>query len=1305
MVGGPVGSLPSLQVSMSSSDHTMLGRYELMRKLATGGMAEVFLARAMGPGGFEKTLVVKRILPELAEDPSFVQMFLHEARLAAQLNHPNVVQIFDFGEVDGTYYLAMEFVDGPNLRTILRKSPGRQISVTLGARIISAACEGLAYAHEFADPVTGAPYGLVHRDVSSDNLLLARTGAVKVVDFGVAKVAGQVSTSLAGTVKGKIAYMPPEQILGEADLRSDVYALGVILYELAAGTRPYEQMPDVQLMTAILKRDPTPLLARAPDVPPDFAMIVDKALARRVEARFQDCRELAAALDDFIVGTGERVGTVQLAQLVGGIAANSTSATGLRAVGGSSPGVGSGVGSHGGSGSKATPTSGSYPSGTAPRAVSGSFPAVAPATSRPVSGSFPSVAPATSRPVSGSFPSVAPATSRQTSGSFPALAPVGSRPVSGTFPVVAPAASRSTSGSFTALELELAPVTARPVSGTFPVVLPSMSRPVSGSFPVMASLRDDAPDDATSPLIRPPIPGPRAPGQASTRGADEARAHAVLADAEVMRTYEAGPMLAPAAELAAVRAELERDETLNLLVRFPLHCARLVPAHPEGREGLSERLRGAVEGLLLCEAYAPLARLLERLESVASQGEDSAWVYETVRAALATTDQVQRLASRLREGAPADAEGLGRLLRCFGAEFSAAWIAVSDTMDVAGSREVLLLGLAGLANLDPQPFLERALDPRARRLADFVYVLEKGRVADRQRAFRQVLGRRDLTQVREVLVGVARAGTDEAHHLLVQALGDRAEPTRLQAIELLAQHFPERAFRALEPLLEPTGYQARSAAERVALWKAIGASSQPEAYYAIVDVLKQRPSLLQKSRVDALKLDALEGLAAMKGTQGAELLKAVAGDRTQSDVVLAAAKRFITRASFARELPRSSAVELRRWERTPSTPRDVLLDLLALSQAARLLDVKSPLLDTAFTRLRARLEGLLRREHRAMVSLRGAGVTFNGAEVQPASDADAALEGVAAAFSSRGIKSFAFAGPTVAPVELQHLVRWLAEGPAAEGVHTPNIARLSSPEDVERPAPAPVPAPPMSDPSRDAMVRYVDLVFALRAYLLGRRDDPTLALPDVRITLHEFAALMQSRAVRFHGLTPNSAGHDAVIFHHANVAVLALSFAAELGLPLHRMVELAEYAFFSDVGMYELSDQALLRAGELTAEDKQELLAARRASARLPFTRRGDAPSAAAWACVVVEHGLDWGAKNREGAMAQVHEVGLLGSLVSLAKTFDALTSRRSFRAAMTLEQALEVMTQKVNQRFRPELLPLFVRFVSRQSVRVLPRR
>src|SRR5687767_7530587 len=205
-------------------------------------MAEVFLARAEWALGVEKTVVVKRILSHLAEDQNFVEMFLSEAKLAAQLSHPNIVQIFEFGETEGVYYLAMEYIDGPNLRTLGARAhdQGRPVPFNLCAKMISMACEALCYAHEFCDPVTGTPLMLVHRDISPDNIILARNGALKVVDFGIAKAVTQSHQTKTGLIKGKLAYMPPEQLKTKSiDKRADVYALGVVLYELVAGKKPF----------------------------------------------------------------------------------------------------------------------------------------------------------------------------------------------------------------------------------------------------------------------------------------------------------------------------------------------------------------------------------------------------------------------------------------------------------------------------------------------------------------------------------------------------------------------------------------------------------------------------------------------------------------------------------------------------------------------------------------------------------------------------------------------------------------------------------------------------------------------------------------------------------------------------------------------------------------------------------------------------------------------------------------------------------------------------------------------------------
>ena len=306
-----------------STPPAVLGKYQLVRKLASGGMAEVFLARAAGPMGFEKTVVVKRILPHLADEQNFISMFLSEARLAAQLNHPNVVQVFDFGEADGAYFLVMEFIDGVNLRVLFRKAHEQQtpLAFTLVARIISQACEGLAYAHDFVDPATNEPMGLVHRDVSPDNVLIARDGSVKVVDFGIAKAANQTNLTKTGTVKGKFSYMPPEQLTGQPlDRRADVFALGIVLYELLTGRKPFDTSNEAFIVRAIMYEAFAPATQFRPDVPEAMQRILDKALAKSRDERYEDCRALQSDLERFILQQGEPVSQYQLSQLVQRIA-------------------------------------------------------------------------------------------------------------------------------------------------------------------------------------------------------------------------------------------------------------------------------------------------------------------------------------------------------------------------------------------------------------------------------------------------------------------------------------------------------------------------------------------------------------------------------------------------------------------------------------------------------------------------------------------------------------------------------------------------------------------------------------------------------------------------------------------------------------------------------------------------------------------------------------------------------------------------------------------------------------------------
>jgi serine/threonine protein kinase len=286
---------------------THLGKYRIIRLLATGGMGEVFLARQEGPAGFSKPAVVKRILAHLAREPGFVQMFLDEARLAAMLSHPNIVQIFELGEVDGTWFIAMEYLHGRSLKAIRKQAQnqGRPVDPVQAARMMSNALAGLQYAHH-ALGQAGEPLNIVHRDMSPDNVMVGFNGVVKVLDFGIAKASSAITTTRTGTVKGKYAYMAPEQVLSEpVDPRTDVYGVGVVLYELLAGTRPFVANVEAALINLILNAQVPPLSEKAPHVPPALSAIVMKALERNRADRWASAQEFSDALEGFIASCGQ----------------------------------------------------------------------------------------------------------------------------------------------------------------------------------------------------------------------------------------------------------------------------------------------------------------------------------------------------------------------------------------------------------------------------------------------------------------------------------------------------------------------------------------------------------------------------------------------------------------------------------------------------------------------------------------------------------------------------------------------------------------------------------------------------------------------------------------------------------------------------------------------------------------------------------------------------------------------------------------------------------------------------------------
>ncbi|MBX3261583.1 MAG: serine/threonine protein kinase, partial [Labilithrix sp.] len=298
----PSGSMPDIR----NGGTYFLGRYRVVDEIGIGGMASVHLARMDGPGGFQKWVAIKKIHSHLVEDESFVQMFLDEARVAARISHPNVATVFDLGKHEDTYWIAMEYLHGEPLREVMRRTEelGTAMPPEIACRVIADAAEGLHAAHELLGK-NGEKLNLVHRDVTPHNLFVTYDGVTKVVDFGIAKFSSRMSHTRAGTLKGKLAYMSPEQVHGEGiDRRTDIFALGVVLWELTTGQRLFRMESDLDTLAKVQECNvPRPsTLIRG--YPVDLEKIVMKALAKNRGERFRTARELSRALQSLLMRRG-----------------------------------------------------------------------------------------------------------------------------------------------------------------------------------------------------------------------------------------------------------------------------------------------------------------------------------------------------------------------------------------------------------------------------------------------------------------------------------------------------------------------------------------------------------------------------------------------------------------------------------------------------------------------------------------------------------------------------------------------------------------------------------------------------------------------------------------------------------------------------------------------------------------------------------------------------------------------------------------------------------------------------------------
>ncbi len=293
-----------------------IGRYKVICRLGSGGMADVYLCRQSGMGGFDRQVVIKQIRHDLRDREDVIFMFLDEARIIAQVNHPNVVQIYDIDEQDGLPYLVMEWVRGLSLHSLMRRmeSRGQQFPVDLVAAVGAQVCAGLQAAHEMRD-AGGAPQNVVHRDISPSNLLLSVDGVVKIIDFGVARAKGRLSVTSAGKMKGRIGYIAPEALTDQTlDRRADLFALGVVLYELCSGKPLYDRDSDADGLAAVLMNKVPSVNTVRPDVPPGLSQILSRVLEIDRKLRPATAAELGTALFSMAMQTGRFVSAHQVAE-------------------------------------------------------------------------------------------------------------------------------------------------------------------------------------------------------------------------------------------------------------------------------------------------------------------------------------------------------------------------------------------------------------------------------------------------------------------------------------------------------------------------------------------------------------------------------------------------------------------------------------------------------------------------------------------------------------------------------------------------------------------------------------------------------------------------------------------------------------------------------------------------------------------------------------------------------------------------------------------------------------------------------
>jgi TonB family protein len=567
---------------------TAFGSYELLEPIATGGMAEVYRARMRGMEGFEKIVAIKRILPHLSDNDEFVSMFIDEAKLAAQLQHPNIIHIYDLGRIERSYYIAMEYVDGRDLRSLLRllDEKGTRLPLGLGILVGARLAAALDYAHRKHD-LHGHALALVHRDISPQNILISYDGEIKLCDFGIAKAASKASHTRAGALKGKLQYMSPEQAWGkDIDHRSDIFSLGLVIYEMTTGRKAFAGDSELSVLEQV--REPHITMPRDidPAIPPQVERAIMRALRTDREERYQTAAELASDLEGFLLAIRPSPSAVELGAFLAGLAGRETPTGTLATPPRPAP---------------APPTATPTPRPPAPPPAAAPAPPTATATPAPTAARTPTFtppkpAPAPPRPaVAHRPPPPPPELSQSASGVGRAAEPARRVPmalIAGLAVVVLAAVGYLVGGEQILRLVRPAAPTPIPESAAAPAaavdaVQPAEVAPPPAETPATAMTTRPTPVRREAAPTAVPTPAPAAAATAEPAVEPTEAPPATEPVPSEPQTETVPPIVAPAAAAAAAPAETPRPRTragelvdIGQLDTRPVIVSRVEPTYP-----------------------------------------------------------------------------------------------------------------------------------------------------------------------------------------------------------------------------------------------------------------------------------------------------------------------------------------------------------------------------------------------------------------------------------------------------------------------------------------------------------------------------------------------------------------------------------------------------------------------------------------------------------------------------------------------------------------------------------------------------